>query len=113
MSSWRILLVQMAKDDTWLREELFHNLEHVAPFYNGSMHGGLRKSSSASFFSKVGHSLPVELSIAPVAAQCSMNDGMCKEASAWQRLSAIGPGFKTQSLMLPLCVHSLNYSLGQ
>ena len=45
----------MAKDDTWLRQELFRDLEQVSPFYNGSVHGGLRKSSSASFFSKVGH----------------------------------------------------------
>ena len=83
--------MQLAKDDTWLREELFHNLEHVTPFYNGSMHGGLRKSTSASFFSKVGDPLCAELSIASQAAQCSMHDGRCKGGQCMAEALSDGP----------------------
>ena len=81
----------MARDDTWLREELFHNLEHVAPFYNGSMHGGLRKSSSASFFSKVGHPLRIERSVAFHAGQ--LQESQCTAEALGKSL---GVSFSSQ-----------------
>ncbi len=96
----------MAKDDTWLKEELFRNVESVVPYYNGSMHGGLRKSSSASFFSKVGRPLCVELPVTFHAANAACTTACAREPV--KRRGSQELPLKAPSLMLLPRMQSLN-----